>query len=372
MGVYVHIPFCRSKCFYCGFYSLASTRLKAEFVNAFCREVDLRKDYLSCNKVETLYFGGGTPSYLTVNEIGKMVQKLETEYHFAPFAERTIEMNPEDITTEKLAGLREMGFNRLSIGIQSFNDIVLKRINRNHTSREALEAVKKAMEGGFDNIGIDMIVGLPGYTTEDVEKDLQIVSSLGIQHISVYILSIDSNSVFQKLLEKGKFKPDNDDELAKRWQIVSDYLQDIGFEHYEISNFARDGKYARHNTSYWQQKEYIGFGPSAHSYNIHSRQWNVSNLKTYIDSLSNSLLKFDKEELSCKDKYNEYVMTNLRTMWGADLNFLSGQRGEGQEILERKINLYIERGYAVVEKGRLRLTEQGWLISDGIFSDLFI
>lgn len=372
MGIYVHIPFCRSKCFYCGFYSVASARLREEFIKAFCREVDLRKNYLTDALSETLYFGGGTPSYLTIEELGVMVNKLESVYRFESQAERTIEMNPEDVTEEKLKGLRELGFNRLSIGVQSFSDIILKRINRTHSSRQAIEAVELATACGFDNIGIDLIIGLPGYTVENMKTDFEVLNTLKIKHLSVYILSIDSNSVFEKLLRAGKFEPDDDDDLAVRWLMVSDYLKRIGFEHYEISNFAREQKYARHNTSYWQQKEYIGFGPSAHSYNFHSRQWNVSNLKTYIDSLNNSLLNFDKEELSESDKYNEYIMTNLRTMWGADLNFLQQNRGDRPESFNRKIELYVEGGYAVIEGERLRLTERGWLISDGIFSDLFI
>lgn len=372
MGIYVHVPFCRSKCFYCGFYSVASTRLKEEYIRALCREIVLRKDYLSTRVAETLYFGGGTPSYLSTDELSVIVRQLESVYQFVPQAERTIEMNPEDVTIEKLNGLRELGFNRLSIGVQSFNDDILKQINRTHTSIQAVQAVELAAVCGFDNIGIDLIIGLPGYMPDDLKRDLEMVNRLAISHLSVYILSVDSNSVFEKRLQKGEFVPDDDDLLADRWEIAADYLKERGFEHYEISNFARDGKYARHNSSYWQQKEYIGFGPSAHSYDVDSRQWNVSNVKTYSESLNKSLLNFEKEVLSDKDKYNEYIMTNLRTMWGADIGFLRQKAGRHGVRISEKIENYIRNGYARMEKEQLCLTEKGWLISDGIFSDLFV
>lgn len=372
MGIYVHVPFCRSKCFYCGFYSVASTKLREEYVNALCREIELRKDYLLSKKTDTLYFGGGTPSYLAIDELTKIAQKLESVYQFAEDAERTIELNPEDITIEKLNGLRQLGFNRLSIGIQSFNDSVLKYINRTHTAKQAIEAVNLAKSCGFDNVSIDLIIGLPGYSMADLENDLKILSSLYISHVSVYILSIDSNSVFEKRMQKGEFRPEDEESVVRRWGMVADYLQTIGFEHYEISNFARDGKYARHNTAYWQQKEYIGLGPSAHSFDLSSRQWNIANLKIYIESLNKSSLNFEKETLSESDKYNEYIMTNLRTMWGADMDFLRERGGRHWKRLAPKIDRYIQNEYAQVRCGRLSLSEKGWLVSDSIFSDLFM
>lgn len=371
MGVYVHIPFCRSKCFYCGFYSVASPRLQDEFVGALCREVELRKDYLPDTEQDTLYIGGGTPSYLEAAGLEKIIRKLESVYEFTDDAERTIEMNPEDITDERLEAIRRMGFNRLSIGVQSFDDHILKRINRVHSAETARQAVLLAAKAGFENIGIDLIIGLPGQEMKDIEHDLHVINDLSLSHISVYILSIDSNSVYQKLTEKGRFLPEEDDILASKYQYVSDALKRIGFEHYEISNFARGNKYSRHNTAYWQQKPYIGLGPSAHSYDGFSRQWNIANLKNYIDNLNNNILSFEKEELSDIDKYNEYIMTNLRTVWGMDSRKLEKSYPEFWNRSRHNLQSYLENGYVFFSDHTLCLTEKGWLISDRIFSDLF-
>lgn len=372
MGIYVHVPFCRSKCFYCGFYSVASTVLKDVYINALCREIDLRAGYLTSRQLDTLYFGGGTPSFLELSDLEKIVTKLTDVYQFTPGAEWTIELNPEDITVEKLAGIKSLGFNRLSIGVQSFSDHVLKQINRTHSGQQAIDAVKLAESLGFDNIGIDLIIGLPGTQNENIHHDLEVVKSLSLSHLSVYMLSIDSNSVFEVLRKKGNLEMKDDDHLAEEYEKVAGCLKGMGFEHYEISNFARNQKYSRHNTSYWQQKPYIGLGASAHSYDGCSRQWNVSHLKTYIETLDKGLLKFDREELSEIDKYNEYLMTNLRTIWGVDLAFLQEKYGHFLANSHGGIENYLKNGYMEQESGRLRLNEKGWLISDRIFSDLFI
>lgn len=372
MSIYVHIPFCRNKCFYCGFYSVASLQLKEAYVKALCREMDLRKDYLPHERVETLYFGGGTPSYLDANELEVIVNKIQDNWVLDEHAERSIEMNPEDVTADKLMALRDLGFNRLTIGIQSFNDSVLKRINRTHTAQQALAAVERAKAAGFDNIGIDLIIGLPGSDTTELEKDLLRIENIDISHVSVYILSIDSNSVFEKLSEKGKFKPQDDDILAEQYLLVSDYLKNIGYEHYEISNFAKDLKYSRHNTAYWQQKPYIGLGAAAHSFDLGSRQWNVANLKSYIDGLDKGQLIFEKEELTARDQFNEYLMTNFRTMWGIDPDYLSGVYPEWWGGIQKQLELYLSGGLLSRADGRIRMTERGWLVSDGIFSELFV
>ncbi|MEG0795054.1 MAG: radical SAM family heme chaperone HemW [Odoribacter sp.] len=372
MGIYIHIPFCRSKCFYCGFYSVASVQLKNEYITALCKEMELRKNYLHERQVDTLYLGGGTPSYLDIQDIEIIVNKVQNTWNLSKQAERTIEMNPEDATEEKLLGLRQLGFNRLSIGIQSFNDDVLKRINRTHTSQQAVEAVERAAACGFDNISIDLIIGLPGSKTSDEEYNLEMVHRLPISHVSIYMLSIDSNSVFEKLIEKGKFKPEEDDILAEQYLRISDYLKHIGYEHYEISNFAKNFKYSMHNTSYWQQKEYIGLGASAHSYDLESRQWNISNLKSYISSLNNNKLNIEKERLTENDKYNESIMTNLRTMWGLDLKTFSSKYPHFRKEMQTKLLSYTECGLLEDSGSHLRLTERGWLVSDRIFSDLFI
>ena len=371
MGIYVHVPFCRSKCFYCGLYSVASLKLKEAYLDAIEREIASRRGYLPGKDVSTVYFGGGTPSYLERGELQRIVDALEMHYDILPGAERTIELNPEDLTRERLAGIREMDFNRLSIGVQSFSDVHLKRINRTHTGRQAIEGVRLAASLGFDNISVDLIIGLPGQMDEELMHDVDIVNSLPVKHLSVYMLSVDSNTVFEVMVRQGKFKPEDEEVMACRYDRVCKRLKSIGFEHYEISNFAREGRYSIHNTSYWQQKPYIGFGPSAHSYDLHSRQWNTANLKTYIESLNNGLLSFEKEELTDVDLYNEYVMTNLRTMWGIDLREMERLYGSCWSRVQERVSCYLASGDLVKSGCRLKISEKGWMISDAIMSDLF-
>ena len=371
MGIYVHIPFCRSKCFYCGFYSVASVTQKDKYIEALCREIELRKDYLKSSDVNTLYFGGGTPSFIGLDDMYKITDKLYNTYHLCENAEITIEMNPEDVCREKMTGLKHMGFNRISIGVQSFNNDILKSINRTHPGEKAIEAIETTHAMGFDNIGIDLIIGLPGQGIEELQSDLNKIKSLPVSHVSVYILSIDPNSVFDVLRKNGKFQPESEDILAEKYQMVCNYLKDCGFEHYEISNFAKDRKYSKHNNAYWQQVEYIGLGPSAHSYNGDSRQWNIADINKYINSLNNDILNFDREELTYVDKYNEYLMTRLRTMWGADMDFLEKKYPDVIRQSSEKIRQYVDQGLGSVVNHHFILNEKGWLISDRILSELF-
>ena len=371
-GIYVHIPFCRSKCFYCGFYSVASMRLKENYLKALLREMELRKDYLPDREVSTLYFGGGTPSCLDEVELEMICDKIRKNWLIRQDAECSIEVNPEDATLQKLTGFRRLGFNRITIGVQSFNDDVLKQINRTHTAEQAVRAVGMAKESGFDNIGIDLIIGLPGSDVAELERDLRKVGDLAVDHVSVYMLSVDSQSVFEKLSEKGRFQPLDDDLLAEQYLMVSDCLKGMGYEHYEISNFARNAKYSRHNTSYWQQKPYIGLGAAAHSYDLVSRQWNVAHVGKYINSLDKNILSFEKEELTDADRYNEYLMTNFRTVWGIDLRYLKSTYPAHWDGLAEKLEGYEMRGLMETEGDRIRMTERGWLLSDGIFSELFV
>lgn len=372
MGIYVHIPFCRSKCIYCGFYSVASDRLKKEFIEALCVEMDLRKDYTGTRHADTLYFGGGTPSCLSLPELCRVTDKLESIYCIAPEAERTIEVNPEDLEAEKLNGWKTLGFNRLSIGVQSFQDDLLKNIHRRHTSRQVMEGIERAKKQGFDNISIDLIIGLPGQSMEILQEDLTQALRLDVDHISVYMLSVDAGSVLEKQYHKGLFCPPSEDELAEKYEMAVQVLKDAGYEHYEISNFARKQRYSVHNTSYWQQKAYVGFGPAAHSYNLTSRQWNISHLKSYIDGLNNGILNFEREELSGVDMYNEYVMTNFRTMWGIKGEDLRERYGFAWEHFVSCLAGCIENGWAVEKQGIYTLTETGWLVSDRIFGELFL
>jgi len=373
MGIYVHIPFCRSKCFYCGFYSVASLKLKDPFVDALCREIDIRHSYIGSNKIDTLYFGGGTPSLLTLADFERILRKLHEYYIFNTGGEITCEINPEDMNHEKLKALKSMGINRLSVGVQTLQDDILKKINRTHSALEAVQGILRAAEEGFTNISVDLIIGLPGQTPDSLEADLSTLVCLpGVVHVSVYILSIEPDSVLERQYKKGVFQPQDEEMLAGNYEWVSAFLKAQGFEHYEISNFARDGKYSRHNVSYWQQKEYVGFGPAAHSYDGISRQWNISHIKSYIDALYKNILFFDREELNEKNKYNEYVMTSLRTCWGADLQVLEKEFPEYYADFQKNIEIYKKTGMACVENGHLKLSTKGWLVSDEIFRDLFV
>lgn len=372
MGIYVHIPFCKSKCYYCGFYSVVAPGWQKAYVEALCREIALRRDYLPEKEVSTLYLGGGTPSGLEEVHLQKIVRILESAYRFIPGAERTLEVNPEDVCPEKLKVWKDSGFNRLSIGVQTFQDAALKKVNRMHSARTAVRAVEQAVDNGFGNISIDLILGLPGNSLRETEADLEMAARLPVTHISVYMLSIDPGSVMEKMAHKPEFMVPSDDELADDFRLACAFLKEKGFEHYEISNFARDGKYSCHNTAYWSRKPYIGFGPAAHSYDLYSRQWNISHLKSYIESLNKGILNFEREKLTDIDKYNEYVMTALRTQWGADLGVLCREFAPYWEKQQQKIENYIRRGLALQKNGRLFLTEAGWLVSDAIFTDLFV
>jgi len=351
---------------------VASLTLKEAYLGAIEREIVLRRGYLPRQEMNTLYFGGGTPSYLERGELERIIRKLEENYSFVPGMERTIELNPEDLVPEKLQGIKDLGFNRLSIGVQSFSDEQLKRINRTHSSRQAMDGITFAAGMGFDNISMDLIIGLPGQTEAELLDDVEKASCLPIAHLSVYMLSIDSNTVFEHMVKRGEFRLEDEEVMAGRYQRVCERLRASGFEHYEISNFARDGKYSVHNTSYWQQKPYIGFGPSAHSYDLHSRQWNTANLKVYIDGLDAGRLAFEKEELTIRDLYNEYVMTNLRTMWGMDLREVERLYGAYWKSVRGRVEMYLLSGDIVIRGDRLFLNESGWVISDTIMSDLFV
>lgn len=369
--IYVHIPFCRNKCFYCGFYSTASPRLKKDFFRALCREIEQRQGYLPAAEIETLYFGGGTPSFSEPEELEAVLLHLERYYTFRREAEKTIEVNPEDADLLKLKSFKQLGFNRISIGVQSFNDSVLKRINRTHSAFQAVKSIENAASAGFTDISADLIIGLPGSSFRDLEEDLKRIASLPLKHVSVYLLSIDSHSVLEHRMRKGEWTPESDDRLAARYERVSERLREQGYEHYEISNFAKEGFYSRHNTAYWQQKPYLGLGPSAHSYDLHSRQWNIAQVKAYIDGLSENRLNFERELLTDVDLYNEYIMTRLRTRWGAELKVLREKYASFWEKALPRVESYKRKGWLCEEEGRLRMTEKGWLVSDGICCDLF-
>ena len=371
IGIYAHVPFCRSKCFYCGFYSVAAMGWKGECVGGMEREIALRSGYLPTRRAETLYFGGGTPSCLEREELERLVVALERQYAFAEGAERTIEVNPEDLTESRLLAFQELGFNRLSVGVQSFSDERLRQVNRRHTGRQAVAGVRLAAEMGFKNIGVDLMIGLPGQTEEELERDLETVGRLPVTHLSVYMLSIDAGTVFERMVARGEFRLEDEEVTAARYATVCRRAAEMGFEHYEVSNFARGGRYSRHNMAYWQGRPYVGFGPSAHSYDGRSRHWNVANVRRYVEGVERGEGWFEREVLGEDDLYNEFVMTGLRTKWGIDAGEAEKRFGRQWERAQGRLASYVASGDVERVGNRLRLTEAGWLVSDMVMADLF-
>ncbi|MDL2290314.1 radical SAM family heme chaperone HemW [Paludibacteraceae bacterium OttesenSCG-928-F17] len=370
-GIYIHIPFCEKRCSYCDFYSTTSHGQKSRFIDALSKEIELRKDYLKGEKIETVYFGGGTPSLLDKDDFTWIFEKLDENFIIDENAEITLEANPDDLTVYYLEELRQLPFNRLSIGIQSFSDTDLVNINRRHTSNQAVEAVKNAQKFGFNNISIDLIYGLPAQSLEDWEKQIDTALSLGIQHISAYGLTYEEGTVLWKQRENGKINTVDDDTMIEMYRLLNKKTEERRFERYEISNFSLPDFHSKHNSSYWHQKPYLGLGPSAHSYDGDSRLWNISSLEKFIDSLSQNELLFEKEILSLNEKYNDFILVSLRTSKGLNVNKLEKEFGEElRNYCLENIKTFIETQKVDYSGGYLRLTLDGILISDHIFTQL--
>ncbi len=373
-GIYLHIPFCKQKCHYCNFYSLASLKYRDVFVNALLKEMHLRNDYLQGKHIETVYFGGGTPSLLSIDEINRIVIEISTLFHLDSQAEITLEANPDNLSPEYLQALKSRtAINRLSIGVQSFFDDDLRYLHRVHDGNHARKAIEAAKQTGFDNMTIDLIYGIPTLTTEKWGKNLSLFFEYDIPHLSSYALTVEPKTALQVLIDKQKLKPAKEDETLSHFEILLDQARQHGFEQYEISNYALPGFYARHNSAYWLGGHYLGLGPSAHSFNGHSRQWNVKNMKQYIESETVDRIVLEKEVLTKSQQYNEYVMTSLRTIWGCNAEHIQNVFGEEYVIsFRQKIHKYVE-GQKIVQKGnRFTLTDAGKLFADGIAGDLFV
>lgn len=370
MGIYIHIPFCKKKCHYCDFHFSTSLKFKDEVVAAMIKEIDLQKDYLGSELVETIYFGGGTPSYLSSEEIKTFITKVKDTFNVSENAEITLEANPDDLDEDKLRAFRKIGINRLSIGIQSFYDEHLEWMNRAHSSAEAKSSVRIAQEIGFDNITIDLIYGLPQMSMDQWKNNVQQALELNVQHVSAYNLTVEQGTALHHFVKTGKSKPISDEQGAEQFQYLIAELKANGFEHYEISNFGKEGLLSKHNTAYWLSKKYVGIGPSAHSFNGFSRQWNVANNKKYTEAIKHSRSFFEKEELSPKDRYNEYILTGLRTKWGCDFLYIESEFGK--DVSKRLSNkLEHKKGFFKMDDSSFKLSSEGMLFADGIASDLF-
>jgi oxygen-independent coproporphyrinogen-3 oxidase len=372
-GIYIHIPFCKQACYYCDFHFSTNQTLRAEMVMAITKEIGIQKDYLGHEPVNTIYFGGGTPSVLSPDEIHRLLQTIYELYPVAPDAEITLEANPDDLHEDYLQAIRQVGINRLSIGIQTFHDDLLRYMNRAHDRTTALKTFEASRQAGFANISLDLIYSIPGQDDSRWKEDIEQALLLEPQHISCYSLTIEPQTVFGKWATAGKLKAIPDDLAANQLETLMDKLQLTGYEHYEISNFALPGFFSRHNSSYWRQENYLGVGPSAHSFNQVSRQFNVRNNHLYLKSIAQGSIPAEKEVLTIENKINEFILTTLRTQWGTNLKTLKQKYGHDlaeqnsvylQELMQQKL--------IVVENEVITLTRSGKLLADKIASDLFI
>jgi oxygen-independent coproporphyrinogen-3 oxidase len=366
-GIYIHIPFCRQKCHYCNFHFTTSLRRKNELTAALLKEMDLQKNYLGNEPVETIYFGGGTPSLLDPGEIKQIINKMRENFSVVRNAEITVEANPDDITDELLTAWKETGINRLSIGVQSFFDEDLKWMNRLHTGKMAVNSLRVALQY-FNNISVDLIYGFPLLTNKKWKQNVDRAISSGVPHLSCYALTVEQKTPLFKMIREKKTEDINPDKQSEQFLLLMQWMEDAGYEHYEISNFAKPGFRSRHNSSYWSRKKYLGIGPSAHSFDGESRQWNVANNNIYIESINRGVVKFEKEILTPVQQLNEYIMTSLRTSEGLNLNRL---QSDEQLKLSEAAKKYLDGGLMKNENNCLVLTREGRLLADGIAAALF-
>ena len=371
-GIYIHIPFCKKACHYCNFHFSTNMSLKTELINAIEKEIYLQKQYLDGDKIRTIYFGGGTPSILNEVELLQILNALHKTHKIDLEAEVTLEANPDDLTQEKLSMLKSVGINRLSIGIQSFFDEDLVWMNRSHNARQAIQSISDAQEIGLTNISIDLIFGNPTSTPKSWIENLEKVNQLNVPHLSCYGLTVEPNTALELMIQKGKSIAPKEEDYAIQFVETMQQLEQMGYDHYEISNYAKEGKISQHNTSYWKQEKYLGLGPAAHSFNGQSRQWNVNNNPRYIRAIHQDEAFYEKEVLKEKDIYNEYLMTGLRTKWGCKKERvfeLSDEKRKSQNFL---LSSYISSGEIIETEDAFVLTKKGKLMADHIISSLFI
>ena len=369
-GIYVHVPYCKRKCSYCDFYSVANSRSKNEFAQLIENEIDLRANYLNNNHVETIYFGGGTPSTLSIQEIEKILNAISKHFAVAKNSEVTLEANPDDLSPEFLTNLRKIGINRLSIGVQSLCDNDLKQLDRRHNAAQAINAVTHAQKSGFKDISIDLIYGLPYSSNQIWEKNLTTAFALPITHLSCYHLIYETGTPLHQNLKSGSIKPVDEEISVKQFNLLQQYAQQFGFEHYEISNLSKKGHHSRHNTSYWKQIPYLGLGPSAHSYNGETRCWNARSIEQWGNSVKNGQPNPETETLTKVEKINEYFLTSLRTIWGANLSYISSKFGqENASKAQHTATKYAKAGKMTIEGNIIKINPEHFLTSDGIIVD---
>ena len=370
-GIYIHIPFCKQRCSYCAFYSTTLYNIRDRYVDALCKEITMRKEYAGRTTIETIYLGGGTPSTLTMEQLQKICNTIFSSHNVSSTAEVTIECNPDDLTPEFLAQLKQLPFNRISMGVQSFNDTLLKRLGRRHNADKARAAVHNARAAGYENISIDLIFALPGSTITEWEHDLDSAIALRPDHLSAYNLTYEEGTPLHRALERGDFAELGEEENIEQFQMLIAKLKEAGYRHYEISNFALPGHESRHNSSYWNDTPYIGCGAAAHSYNGTSRQWNIADIKEYIAGIERGTPSFEIEHLSEEERYNDTILTRLRTADGLPLEWMKERFSDRlNRHLQRTAEKEITLGNLKEENGSLSLTEKGIFISDAVIREL--
>ncbi len=372
-GIYIHIPFCRQKCYYCDFYKTVNTGQADAFIAALKTEIELRYSFLNDEQIKTIYFGGGTPSVLNEAQLSAVLHKLHNHFNIHPNAEITFEANPDDLNITYLQMLKSNGINRLSIGIQSFQEKHLKKMNRRHHANQATESVLNAVNAGFNNISADLIYGLPEMNNRQWEASLTKTFSLPVDHLSAYHLTYHEGTAFYTWLKKGTLKELSENKSVSQFNILMNMAEKAGFERYEISNFAKNNKYSIHNTSYWNGTAYLGLGPSAHSYNGSIRRWNIAHLDSYIKAVNSNMTFSEEEKLTDTDNFNEYLITGIRTKWGISLEFAEQNFGiEKAQVLKKRIQKYIHSGKVTDKNGVYTFSREGLFVSDHIVADLII
>lgn len=371
-GIYIHIPFCKQACFYCDFHFSTILRNRDEMISCIIKEIKLRKNELNNASIETIYFGGGTPSILSISEINKIIDAVYQYHSVVLSPEITLEANPDDLSKEKIIEISQSKINRLSIGIQSFFEHDLQLMNRAHSSIEAKICLDIATQY-FDNISIDLIYGIPDLSNEQWIENIKTAFSFGIPHISSYALTVEPKTALASFIQKGIIKNVDDEKAQEQFYILKEILEENQFIHYETSNFGKEGFFSKNNTAYWLGKSYVGIGPSAHSFDGNQRSWNVKNNTKYIKSIQQNLLPIERESLTIIDKYNEYIMTGLRTIWGVSIDNVKKNFGEKYaSYLAIQSQKYIEDELLIFENDTLKTTKKGLFLSDGIASDLFM
>lgn len=370
-GIYIHVPFCKTRCIYCDFYTRTDFSSKNNYVEAVCKELEIRKDYIGQESVKTIYFGGGTPSQLSYSDFIRIFETIDKNFQVEADAEITMEANPDDLSDKYLHSINELPINRLSVGIQSFDDNELLFLKRRHSAKKAIEVISQCKSFGYENISIDLMYGLPNQTISIWEQNLETAISLDIQHISSYHLIYEQGAKLYRMFKTGDVNSIDEELSVDMFSLMIDMLSNTGFEHYEISNFAKDNLYSKHNSSYWKGQKYLGVGPAAHSCDGHNRAWNIASIAKYIDGINSGHSVLEIEYLDKNTQYNDYILTGLRTKWGVDIYELESKYGTRLSKYCLDIaNKYLGQGYLTFHDNVLKLTREGIFISDGIMSDL--